>query len=128
MTEARLLRSTGITPLHRYYGPIRLPAAAALRVMYSPGAFPPTAGIWRGAFALPLSLLSSHATIRSHSAPLDAFSTDGFAAPGLPSFRTICRYAPSPATPGGPVGVCTHFYPTGIRLHLPVQVGRHRLV
>jgi len=38
MTEVRPLRSTGITPLRRYYGPLRLPAAAVRRVMH----FPPT--------------------------------------------------------------------------------------
>jgi len=38
MTEVRPLRSTGINPLPRYYGPLRLPAAAVLWVMNSPQA------------------------------------------------------------------------------------------
>jgi hypothetical protein len=39
-TEVRPLGSTGITPLPRYYGPLRLPTGLALQVMVSPQTLP----------------------------------------------------------------------------------------
>jgi hypothetical protein len=36
MREVRLLRSTGITPLPRYYEPVRLPAGAGMRLWIPP--------------------------------------------------------------------------------------------
>lgn len=48
MTEVRPLGSTGITPLHRYYGPLRIPTVGAWRVIDSP----PALLLQRNPFAL----------------------------------------------------------------------------
>ena len=51
MTEVRPLGSTGITPLPRYYGPLRIPTVNARRVMDSPPAALPSAKPFRFGFS-----------------------------------------------------------------------------
>src|SRR5512135_892296 len=97
MNPAGGLRSTGITPLRRYYSPLRLPAG--------PGrgyGFPPPVG--------PTPCLDVR--------PLDRVSQ-------VP--RLIFRRPPSPTTPESPTAVSARCLAAGVRLHLIWEDGHSHL-
>ena len=67
MTEVRLLGSTGITPLPRYYEPLRIPTVNTVRVIDSPPAF----SLRRNPFALGITsdLPGSSADLSTRALP-----------------------------------------------------------
>ena len=98
MNSAGALRSTGVTPLHRYYGPLRLPAWPSRRLWF------------------PASVdLMSHPDSR----PPDRVSQ-------VP--RLICRRPPSRITPRDPSAAFARCFTVGFRLHPFRKVGHSPFV
>jgi len=103
MTEVRLLHSTDVTPLQRYYEPLRLPTAAASRLCIPCRRCGGPDGLgWGGARARPLTPLSPHAATRGHSASTCCVSPDRSRHVGPPRFLTIPSVRALPINPGQP--------------------------
>ena len=95
---AGVLRSTGITPLPRYYGPLRLPTGPASGYVF-PRAVEPSSG--------------------------PEFGSPGRVSQ-VP--RSICRHPPSSATPGSPAAALARCLAVGSRLRPFGKVGHSQLL
>jgi len=100
MTEVRLLGSTGITPLPRYYEPLRIPTVNTERVIDSP----PMISLQQNPFALGIT------------SDLPGSSAD-----------LIFRRAPSPTTPDSSTGSYARLFPVDGRLHHLRKIGHCRI-
>jgi hypothetical protein len=106
MTESRLLGSTGITPLPRYYEPIRIPTVNTERVIDSPTALP----LRRNPFALGITsdLPGSSADLSTRALPYH---------PGQPHrfFRSFIPggWQASPHSEGWPLSITCNEAETG---------------